>query len=325
MRRREFIGALCAVAVPGLLPMLARAQEAGRTYRLGGLHQSPRDAPHHVGFFAELRRQGFIDGQNLAVVGAYGQRPVQFAELAREQIKTQVEAMVCGGEAAARAAREATTTIPIIVLADDMVRGGLVRSLAKPVGNTTGVSLLANELDGKRQEILIEAVPGVGRIAVLADTNSSSPSKLQVLQEAAQARGVKSSIYQVTRPEEIAAALDTAKASGAMAINVLASALLYNNRQIIFERVAAHRLPAIYQWPEIAEEDGLIGYGPRLVQIYRDIMARQILMVLRGAKPADIPVELPTRFELVVNGRIAKAIGHEIPPGLVLRADKLIE
>jgi putative ABC transport system substrate-binding protein len=192
------------------------------------LHQSPRDAPHHVGFFAELRRQGFIDGQNLAVVGAYGQRPDQFAELAREQIKAQVEAMVCGGEAAARAAQEATTTIPIIVLADDMVRGGLVRSLAKPVGNTTGVSLLANELDGKRQEILIAAVPGVGRIAVLADTSSSSPSKLQVLQEAAQARGVESSIYQVTRPEEIAGAIDTAKASGAMAINVLASALSNN-------------------------------------------------------------------------------------------------
>jgi putative ABC transport system substrate-binding protein len=110
-----------------------------------------------------------------------------------------------------------------------------------------------------------------------------------------------------------------------MAINVLASALLYNNRQIVFERVAAHRLPAIYQWPEIAEQDGLIGYGPRLVQIYRDIIARQILMVLRGAKPADIPVELPTRFELVINVRNAKAIGHEIPPGLVLRADTLIE
>ncbi|MGA7153704.1 MAG: ABC transporter substrate-binding protein [Pseudolabrys sp.] len=325
MRRREFIGALGAVAVPGLLPMLARAQEAGRTYRLGGLHQSPRDAPHHVGFFAELRRQGFIDGQNLMVVGAYGQRPDQFAELAREQIKPQVEAMVCGGEAAARAAQEATKTIPIIVLADDMVRGGLVRSLAKPDSNTTGVSLLANELDGKRQEILIAAAPGVGRIAVLADTSSSSPSKLQVLQEAAQARGVESSIYQVTKPEEIAGAIDTAKASGAMAINVLASALLYNNRQIVFERVAAHRLPAIYQWPEIAEQDGLIGYGPRLVQIYRDIIARQILMVLRGAKPADIPVELPTRFELVINVRNAKAIGHEIPPGLVLRADTLIE
>jgi putative ABC transport system substrate-binding protein len=325
MRRREFIGALGAVAASGLLPIRALSQEAGRTYRIGGLHQSPRNAPHHVGFFAELRRQGFIDGQNLTVVGAYGQRSDQFAELAREQIKARVDAMVCGGEAAARAAQDATTTIPIIVLADDMIRGGLVRSLAKPVGNTTGVSLLASELDGKRQEILIEAVPGVGRIAVLADTSSSSPSKLQVLQEAAQARGVECSIYQVTRPEEIGGAIDTAKASGAMAINVLASALLFNSRQIIFERVAALRLPAIYQFPEMAEQDGFIGYGPRLVHIYGDIMARQMLMVLRGAKPADIPVELPTRFELVANLRIAKAIGHEIPPGLVLRADKLIE
>jgi putative tryptophan/tyrosine transport system substrate-binding protein len=149
-------------------------------------------------------------------------------------------------------------------------------------------------------------------------------TRAQARHRAAQARGVECSIYQVTRPEEIGGAIDTAKASGAMAINVLASALLFNNRQIIFERVAALRLPAIYQFPEMAEQDGFIDYGPRLVHIYGDIMARQMLMVLRGA-PADIPVELPTRFELVVNLRIAKAIGHEIPPGLVLRADKLIE
>ena len=133
------------------------------------------------------------------------------------------------------------------------------------------------------------------------------------------------SVHQITNPNEIAPAIDAAKASGATALNVLASALLFNNRQIILQRVAALRLPAIYQWPEMADEDGLLGYGPRIVQIYRDIIARQFVKVLRGTKPAEIPVEQPTRFEFVVNLKAAKAIGLEVPAGLVLRADKVIE
>ena len=133
------------------------------------------------------------------------------------------------------------------------------------------------------------------------------------------ARGVELSIHQVTKPEEIAPAIDAAKTSGAIALNVLASALLFNNRKIIFERVAAWRLPAIYQWPEIAEDEGLIGYGPRLVQIYRDLISRQVVKVLRGITPADIPVEQPTRFELVINLKAAQAIRHEVPAGLELR------
>jgi len=126
-------------------------------------------------------------------------------------------------------------------------------------------------------------------------------------------------------PEEIVAAIDTAKSSGAAALNVLATPFLFAHRQIILQRVAALRLPAMYQWPETAEEGGFIGYGPRLIQIYRQIVARQLVKLLRGAKPADIPVEQPTSFELVINLRAAKAIGHEVPAGLVLRADKVIE
>jgi putative ABC transport system substrate-binding protein len=206
-----------------------------------------------------------------------------------------------------------------------MVGQGFVHSLAKPNGNTTGVTILASELDGKRQEILMEAVPGVHRIAALADTNVSRPSQLQALEYAARARGVELSILRLTRPEEITPALDAAKASGAEALNVLASALFFNNRTIILDRVAALSLPAMYQWPEWAEEGGLIGYGPRVVQLFRDVLSRQLAALLRGAKPADIPVEQPTRFELVINLKAAKAIGHEVPAGLVLRADKVIE
>jgi ABC-type uncharacterized transport system substrate-binding protein len=145
------------------------------------------------------------------------------------------------------------------------------------------------------------------------------------LQDAARARGVEVSIHRVASGEEITATIDTAKASGAAALNVLSSGLLYGNRQIIIDRVAALRLPAIYPWVEEAEEGGFITYGPRLRQIYREVMAQQLVKLLRGAKIADIPVEQPTKFELVFNLKTAKAMGIAVPESLLVRADKVIE
>jgi putative ABC transport system substrate-binding protein len=142
---------------------------------------------------------------------------------------------------------------------------------------------------------------------------------------AASARGVELLIYQVTKPEEIVGAIDAAKSSGATALNVLASVILWNSRQIIFPRVAALGLPAIFQFPAAADEGGLIAYGSRLDQIYRDIWARQLVKLLRGAKPADIPVEQPTKFELVVNVKTAAALGLTIPESFLARADRVIE
>jgi len=324
VRRREFILLLGGVAVAW--PRAARAQQAERTWRLGGLHAAPHDAPHQVAVLEELQRLGFVEGQNLVVDRAgYGLTAEEFERHAAELVKARVDVIMAGGDAAVRAARRATTDIPILALTDDMVGQGFVRSLAHPGGNITGVTILASELDGKRQEILVEAVPGVRHIAALSDTNTTTPARLRELEEVARARGIRLSLHQVARPDEIAAAIDAAKAAGAEALNVLASALLFNNRPIIFERVAALRLPAIYQWPEMAEQGGLIGYGPLIVQLYRDIMSRQLAKLLRGAKPADLPVEQPTRFELAINLKTAKAIGHDVPAALVLRADKVIE
>ena len=323
MRRRAFLSLIGGAAV---WPFAGHTQEPGRVYRIGSLHQSPADAPQHLAFIAELQTLGFVDGQNLIVDRhAYGLPVERLAEVAQDHVKAHVDAILCGGEAAARAAQEATRTIPLVVLVDDAIRAGLVRSLAKPGGNTTGVSILASELDGKRQDILIEAVPGLRRMAALVDPGSTTAVQAQALVRSAGARHIELSIHKVTKPEEIAPAIDAAKASGATALNVLASALLFNNRKIIFERVTTWRLPAIYQWPEMAEDVGLIGYGPRIVQIYRDLVSRQVVKVLRGIKPADIPVEQPTRFELVINLKAAQTIGHEVPAALVLRADKLIE
>jgi putative ABC transport system substrate-binding protein len=188
--------------------------------------------------------------------------------------------------------------------------------MAHPGGNTTGVSILGTELDGKRQEILIEAVPRLRAMAALADTNTTSVAKLQALQEAVTARSITLSIHQITKGEEIAAAISMAKGSGATALNVLSSPMLWANRHLIMDSVAALRLPTIYEWPEMAEEGGFIAYGPRLVDVYRDLQARQLAQLFRGVKPADIPVEQPTKFELVFNLKTAAVPTPTSPMGL---------
>ena len=306
---------------------MAHAQEAGRTYRLGSLQLGARNALQHIAFYNEMRRLGFVEGQNLSVdTHGYGLQIDQLVAHASEIVKNQVEVILCAGDPAIRAAQQATKTIPILAITDDMVGSGLVKSLAKPEGNTTGVSILATELDGKRQEILIEAVPGH------SPYGDARRRQHHIAATARQACGtprapaaVELSIYTVTTPGEIASAIETAKNKGAAALNALATPLIFNYRGIILERTTALRLPAIYQWPEMSEEGGLIGYGPRIVDIYRDMLSRQLAKLLRGAKPAEIPVEQPTKFELVINLKTAQAIGHDIPAGLALRADKVIE
>jgi len=323
MRRRDFVTLLGSVFT---LPLTAYAQEKDRRYRLGSLHQSPRDAPHHVAFFDELRRLGFIEGENLlGDEHGYGLHIEELAQHASELAKSQVDVIVCAGVAPVRAAQDATKTIPIVGNADDLVASGLVQSLARPEGNTTGFSILATELDGKRQEILMEIVPGARHIAALTDGRTTLPQQLKTLQEEARIRGVDLQICQAAKPEEIAGAIETAKNSGAEALNVLSSGLLFNGRQIIMERVAALRIPTIYQWPTESEEGGLVSYGPRLAQLYRDITARQVVKLLRGAKPQDLPVEQPTKFELVVNLKTAKALGLTVPQSLLVGADEVIE
>jgi ABC-type uncharacterized transport system substrate-binding protein len=324
VRRREFIGLVGGAAVAW--PLAARGQEPGRLYRLGGLHLAPRQAPHHVALFDELRRQGFIEGQNLAADWrGHGSSFDQFPSIAVEFANLKVDVILCAGDVAIRAAQQATTAIPILGITDDMVRSGLVRSLATPGGNTTGVSLLAPELDGRRQDLLMELLPGARRMAALADPNTTMPHQMLALQNEVRARGVELEIHRAEHLEDVVPAIHAAKASGALALNVLASPLFFNNRQIVIERITSLRLPAVYQWPEMARDGGLISYGPSIVQIYREHMARLLVFLLRGAKPTDLPVEQPTKFELVINLKTAKALGVTIPPLLLARADEVIE
>jgi putative ABC transport system substrate-binding protein len=323
MRRREFV-ALMGASVAW--PFAAMAQQAGRTYRLGFLELVPRDDPINVHFFDELRRLGFIEGQNLAVeYRAYGQHVDLISQYAAELINARVDVITTAGEEAVRALQQATKTIPIVAIGGDLLASGFVNSLSRPNGNTTGVSILAAEADGKRQDLLIEAVPGLRLMAVLTDVNFTSGAKLDALQKAARARNIEFSIHRVAKGEEIAAAIDSAQASGATALNIVSSPLFFAHRHLIIDRAAATHLPTIYEVPETAEEGGFAGYGPRVSQVYSEIMPQQIVKLLRGVKVADIPVEQPTKFELVINLKTAKAMGVTVPEALLVRADKVIE
>jgi putative tryptophan/tyrosine transport system substrate-binding protein len=329
VKRRELLllltGAVILAPRPGRAQQ-ARGQQPGRTYRIGGLYSSPREAPQHIALFEELRRLGFIDGQNLTIdPRGFGLRNEQFLQAAVELVNAGADVILAGGNPAIRAAQQATATIPILGLTDDMVGSGLAASMAHPGANTTGISLLATELDGKRQELLIELIPEAHRIAALIDPNTTASWQLQPLRDVARAHDVDLDIQTAGTPEEITPAIDAAKASGAAGLNVLASPIFFANRRLIFERAAALRLPAIYQWPEMAREGGLAGYGPSIVQLFREVLSRQLVKLLAGTKPADLPVEQPTKFELVINVNAAKALGLAIPRPMLMLADEVIE
>jgi len=322
MKRRQFITLLGGAATA--VPLLVSAQER-RIYRLGVLNTLGRQGPPFAPFFDELRQLGFVEGENLIVdARGFAARTKQFPALAIELANSPVDAILCGGPDATRAAQRATRTIPILGNLDDFVAAGLVSSFAHPEGNTTGVSFLATELDGKRQEILMELVPKARRMAALMDVGGTAMKRVQALQNATRARGVELAGYVVDRPERIVAVIEEAQLAGAQALNLLASPVLNARRFDIFERTHALRLPTIYQWPESAKEGGLIAYGPRIGNIYRQL-ARQLAKLLRGAKPSEVPIEQPTSFDLAINASVAKKIGIEVPPTLLARADEVIE
>jgi len=323
MRRREFIAGMATVAAANTWCPPLIAQEPGRTYRIGFMIPAARESPAVNGLFDELRLHGFIEGQNLAVVfSGFNVSNDQIAKSVAAVIPANPDVIVVGPELYVRALHAATKTIPLVSMSEDLVGAGLAASLARPGGNVTGISILSPELDGKRQGLLIEAVPQTREMAALVDSNITPQHHLATLRDAAQSRGVTLSFFMVARPNEIAPALE--KAKGADAINILASPLFFVNRKQIIDQTAKLRLPAIYQWPEMAEEGGLLAYGSRFTQVYRQ-RARQIVKILGGAKVTDVPIEQPTNFELVINLKTAKSIGLEIPAGLVLRADQVIE
>jgi putative ABC transport system substrate-binding protein len=323
MRRREFISFAGGVALAWSLG--ARAQEAGRVYRIAIVVPVGRDEAPNLALIDELRRLGFVEGENLLIVpGGFLTTNEQVAEVVPAMIKAAPDVIVVGGDHITRAFQKATQSIPLLVMTEDMVAGGFAASLARPGGNITGISLMSPELDGKRQDILIEAVPTAHRIAALADSNVSTLQHLKGLEDSARTHGRELVVVRAASANDIAIAINDASTRGVGALNVLGSPMLHLNRRTIIERTRELRLPAIYQWPETAEEGGLLGYGPSFIGIFRQ-RAGMVAKLLRGAKPADLPIEQPSTFKLVINLKTAKAINYAVPTGLALRADKVIE
>ena len=326
MRRREFIALIgSAAALPLFRVPVARAQEPGRIYRLGILTGAARQAPRMVAFFDELKVLGFVEGQNLKIVaGGFDLREDQYAEVAATLAKAAPDVVFCVGDAAIRAAQQSTYTVPIVACRPIWSPRVLCARWPIPAAIPPASAFSAPNSMASGWKSSWRSCPMRGVSRSWRTRRVTQPAELQALQNAARARGVELVIFTAGVPEQIAPAMDKAKASGATALNVLSSPLFSFNRRIVIERAAALGLPAIYEWPEMAEEGGLIAYGPRLTLIYRQV-ARLIVKVLRGVKPEDLPVEQPTNFELVINLTTAKALGLTIPESFLVRADKVIE
>ncbi|MGA7207726.1 MAG: ABC transporter substrate binding protein [Pseudolabrys sp.] len=261
MKRREFIGLVGGAAIA--LPLGALAQEPGRIYRLAVVISSGRDEPPTAAFLDELREQGFVEGKNLEFIpGGFRFDNQQTAAVVPAIVKAAPDAIVVAGDFIAEKFQKETKSIPLVVMTEDMIAAGFAASLAKPGGNITGISLMSPDLDGKRQDILIEAVPGAQRIAVHADSNVATLQHLRALEATARsAHGKELLVVRAANSSEIIPAVNDANAQGAAALNVLSSPMLHLNRFAIIERATQLRLPAIYQWPETADEGGLLAYG----------------------------------------------------------------
>lgn len=320
------LGRRAALLGAALLPLPDAMAQTGRVPRIGALFLTPWTAPAFVAFRAAMAQQGYAEGQGIAYdPEGHGLPRARFAAHAARLVERQVDLIMTSGDAGITAAMEATRRIPILCVTENLVLSGFARSFAQPGGNVTGVSVLASELDAKRQEILIGLLPGARRLAALGEAGQTAPEQLEAHRAAARRHGVELLVRLVREAGEIAPALAALREAGAEGVNVLGSTLLFAQRAVLFARCAALRLPAVYQWPGMAEEGGLVGYGPNLVGLYRDQVAPMAVRLLRGTPPASLPVEQPSRFELVINRHVAQALGLALPLDLLGRADAVID
>ena len=326
MRRREFI-ALVSGAMAW--PALARAQTANRVPRLCFLTFDPgtRESNRFKPFFQRLRELSYVDGQNINIdyLSADGQGD-RFPALAAECVRLSADVIVVTTTPAARAAKTATQTIPIVMYAlGDPVATGLVASLARPGGNVTGLTLMATGLSAKRLELLKEAVPSISKVLVLTYlVDPIAPPQLRELEIAANALGVKLSIRDIRSANDLPAAFDSASKEGAQGVLTTAESLFVAERRQVAALAAQHKLPGLYPYRLNVDAGGLMCYDAFTFDLQART-ANYVDSILKGAKPSDLPVEQPTKFELIINMKTAKALGLTIPPLLQDRADELIE
>jgi putative ABC transport system substrate-binding protein len=324
IRRRQFIVTLgCAAA----WPLVARAQQAGKLPTIGFLGADPSIESKRVAAFVQrLRELGWIDGRNLAIEYRWAEgRNERYAENAAELVRLKVDVIVTVATVPTLAAKQATAVIPIVFApSGDPVGTGLVASLARPGGNVTGLSSQTAETAGKRLELLREIVPGLGRLAIMGNVgNPISVLELGEVQAAARALGLEVITSELRRAEDISPAFDALKGR-ADALYVCTDPLVNTHRIRVNTLALAARLPTMHFFREYVEAGGLMSYGPSPVHLFRR-GAEYVDKILRGAKPDDLPVEQPTKFDLIINLTTAKALGLTIPEPFLLRADEVIE
>jgi putative tryptophan/tyrosine transport system substrate-binding protein len=307
----------------------ARAQQPAKVPRIGYLSAASPSAIAALteAFRQGLREHGYVEDKNIVIEyrSAEG-KPDRLPALAAELVRLKVDVIVTAGSTSTRSAKEATVSIPIVMAQDsDPIGTGLVASLARPGGNITGLSTLSPETSGKQLELLREIVPRLSRVAVLG--TSTRPGNAQALREvelAAGAFGVQLQYLDVRGPNDVEAAFREASKGRAGAILVLTSPIFFSHRTQLADLAVKSRLPAIYFWPEFVEDGGLMTYGASISDLFRRA-ATYVDKILKGAKPAELPVEQPTKFEFIINLKAAKQIGLTIPPTVLARADKVIK
>ena len=319
MDRRRFL--LTSLAGALAAPLAVEAQQAAKVFKVGELHPGTGSEER----LAALREAGYVEGQNLVLERRHAEgRMERLPALAAELVGLKPDVILATGVNAIRAAKNATKVIPVVMaFGDDPVGKGLVASLARPGGNITGVSLVAEgTMAAKRVEIFKEAVPHARRIALLAWPRMEAAQAMEA-EQAARALRTETVLVEV-RNGDYEGAFSTLAAERADALFVLSSPLLNRDRKRIIALAARHRLPAIYEWRESAEDGGLLAYGAKIRDLHLRV-AEYVDKILKGAKPGDLPVEQPTTFELLVNLKTAKALGLTIPPSLLARADQVIQ
>jgi putative tryptophan/tyrosine transport system substrate-binding protein len=325
MRRREFITLLGGAAA--VWPLVARAQQATKLPTIGYLGSATlaTESQRMAAFVQRLRELGWVEGRTVVIDYRWAEgRTERYAEIAAEFVRLKVDVIVTVGGAVA-AAKQATATIPIVFAgAGDPVGSGMVASLAQPGGNVTGLSVQSIDLAGKRLEILREIFPDVRRLAIIGNVEyAATVLEMGEAQAAARALGLEVARSEIRRAEDIAPAFEALKGA-AQALYVCADATINANHARINTLALGARLPTMHGVREYVEAGGLMAYGPNLADLYRRA-ADYVDKILRGAKPADLPVEQPTKFDLVINLVTAQALGLTVPPTLLARADEVIE
>jgi putative tryptophan/tyrosine transport system substrate-binding protein len=325
MRRREFITLIGGASA---WPLVARAQQAGKLPTIGFLGAGTPSAWSHwvAAFVQRLHERGWIEDRTVAIQYRWAEgRGERLAQIAAEFIRLKVDVIVTQSTPAVIAAKQATAVIPIVFVGiGDPVGTGLVASLARPGGNITGLSIQAADTAAKRLELLREVVPNLRRLAIMVNVgNSSSVLESREVQAAARTLGLEVAALEIRRGEDITPAFEALKGR-AEALFVAPDPLLNTNRVSINTLAQGARLPTMYGLREYVEAGGLVSYGPSIADQYRRA-ADYVDKILRGTKPAEIPVEQPTKFDLIINLTTAKALGLTIPESFLLRADKVIE